>query len=146
MVSALPAKAETPAVKKVIMSSMYGSMGNWDILTPQQIVDAGFQLVTTPTFTVDDQTYCIKTKKLTLWMPPENLERFMSGDKAGCQAAAIKEIKALSRGFSVHSIICLTSWDVGRSSGVNSRSPRTVFASIHRTFSGYWPFSIPKSH
>ena len=84
--------------KKVIMSSMYGTLGrNWEILTPQEIIDAGFVLVTTPVFIADDQNYCIKTKKLTLWLPPEGVEAFTAGGKLfwGCKEEAIRQIKQM---------------------------------------------------
>ena len=60
--------------QKIVMSSMYGTMGNrWDILTPREITKAGFAYVNTPTFLVDDQPYCITTRKLHLWLPPERV-------------------------------------------------------------------------
>lgn len=80
------------------MSSMYGTMGkNWDILSPQEIINAGFSLVTCPVFYADDQSYCIKTKKLHLWLPPEGVEAFTSGRKLfwGCKEEAIRQIKLI---------------------------------------------------
>ena len=91
--------------KKVIMSTTYGKMEkNWYILSPKEIMEAGFVLVTTPTFMSDDQVYCIKTKKLTLWLPPERVEAFTSGsERDGFKQEAIKQIKA--GGFThVHSV------------------------------------------
>jgi hypothetical protein len=86
--------------KKVIMSSMYGTMGKinrWDILSPQEIADAGFVWVVHPVFTADDQSYCIKTKKLHLWLPPEGVEAFTSGRELfwGCKEEAIRQIKLI---------------------------------------------------
>jgi hypothetical protein len=92
------AKSADTKPKKVVMSSMYGTLGkNWDILTPQEIIDAGFVLVTTHVFIADDQNYCIKTKKLTLWLPPEGVEAFTAGRKLfwGCKEEAIRQIKQM---------------------------------------------------
>ena len=90
-------KATDTNPKKVVMSSMYGTMGkNWDILSPHEIVGAGYKLAVAPCFIENGQSYCIKTKKLTLWMPPEHVEAFNSGHEIkGCKEEAIRQIKQI---------------------------------------------------
>lgn len=103
---ALPAVAAVAKVapeqpkQKIIMSSTYGTLGkNWDILSPQEIADAGFVWVVHPTFYVGDQSYGIKTKELHLhlWLPPEGVEAFTMGRKLfrGCKEEAIRQIKQI---------------------------------------------------
>ena len=76
-------KAADLSPKKTVVNTecFYdGRMGrdSWAILSPYEIIEAGFVLVTTPASIVDDQAYCIKTKKLDLWLPPERVEAFTS--------------------------------------------------------------------
>jgi hypothetical protein len=98
VVSALPSEAK-PAVemRKIEMSSTYGRlMKRWDILSENDILKNGFALVLRPVFTADDQNYCIKTFKMKLWLPPEQVESYTSGE--GVQPykdAAIKELKEM---------------------------------------------------
>jgi hypothetical protein len=79
-------KAADTTPNKVLMRN------SWDILSPKEITEAGFALVTTPTFLVDDQNYCIVTKKLHLWLPPERVGHPISDE---CKLEAICQINVI---------------------------------------------------
>lgn len=71
-------------------------MKTWDILSPYEIKKAGFVLVDRPVFVADDQNYCIKTSKMKLWLPPEQVESYTSGQNLGdFKNAAVKELKEM---------------------------------------------------
>ena len=118
----------------------------------------GIDPVYDPTAVLARIGYLSEDRDLPVWMRVGELMRYTQAfypnwdevyaerlrEEFGLSARA--RIKALSRGFSVHPIMLSTSWGVGRSSGVSSRSPLTLLSSIQRTLPGYCPFSIPWSH
>lgn len=80
--------------QKLQMSTMYGVLGTdaWFILTPRELKKAGFKVVETPVFPANGQNYCIKTKKLDLWLPPEKVGEPVSREH---KEAAIQQIRQI---------------------------------------------------
>lgn len=94
-IGSLVKASEPKPAQKIPMATMYGRlMKTWDILSPHEIREAGFALVDRPVFIADDQNYCIKTYKMKLWLPPEQVEAYTAGLKLNpYKEAAIKELK-----------------------------------------------------
>lgn len=91
--AAMFAQAVPQKPQKLQMSTLYGQLGDsWFILTPQELRKAGFEVVETPVFPANGQNYCIKTKKLHLWLPPERVGAPIPRE---CKEEAIRQIRQI---------------------------------------------------
>ncbi len=92
--AAMFAQAIPTRPQKLQMSTLYGTLGTdaWFILTPRELAQAGFEVVETPVFPANGQNYCIKTKKLHLWLPPERVGEPVPKE---CKTEAVRQIKQI---------------------------------------------------
>jgi len=53
-----------------------GPRSPWTIMSPIEIVEAGFIYVNVPVFLIKNTSYAVKTTKLNLWLEAERVEAF----------------------------------------------------------------------